>query len=165
MKKKPHNFGNEFWKARTTHGRKKKFTKATLLKGCNEYFQWITDNPLIAAETVKFQGFASLTDVPKMRAMTIQGLCIFLDISDETWANYREDAGFKKVCQYADRIIYQQKFTGAAADLLNPNIIARELGLTDKKEHDLKSTDGSMTPVGINWIPSGGGEDDAQGGH
>jgi hypothetical protein len=30
----------------------------------------------------------------------------------------------------------------------------------DKKVIDLKSTDGSMTPVGINWIPSGGGEGD-----
>jgi uncharacterized ubiquitin-like protein YukD len=30
----------------------------------------------------------------------------------------------------------------------------------DKKVIDLKSTDGSMTPVGINWIPSGGGEDE-----
>jgi hypothetical protein len=31
-------------------------------------------------------------------------------------------------------VILDQKFTGAAADLLNPNIIARDLGLTDKKE-------------------------------
>jgi phage terminase small subunit len=29
----------------------------------------------------------------------------------------------------------------------------------DKKVIDLKSTDGSMTPVGINWIPSGGGDE------
>jgi phage terminase small subunit len=31
----------------------------------------------------------------------------------------------------------------------------------DKKVIDLKSTDGSMTPVGINWIPSGGGDEQA----
>ena len=37
-----------------------------------------------------------------------------------------------------------QKFMGAAADLLNANIISRDLGLADKKDHT--SSDGSMTP-------------------
>ena len=35
-----------------------------------------------------------------------------------------------------------QKFTGASANMLNANIIARDLGLTDKK--DLTSSDGTM---------------------
>jgi hypothetical protein len=30
--------------------------------------------------------------------------------------------------------MYEQKFSGAAAGLLNPNIIARDLGLADKSE-------------------------------
>ncbi|MDC9826565.1 terminase small subunit, partial [Devosia sp. ZB163] len=33
-----------------------------------------------------------------------------------------------------DEIIRAQKFEGAAAGLLNPNIIARDLGLADKQE-------------------------------
>ena len=33
-----------------------------------------------------------------------------------------------------DEIIRTQKFEGASADLLNPNIIARDLGLADKSE-------------------------------
>ena len=41
-------------------------------------------------------------------------------------------------------MIYEQKFTGAAAGLLNPNIIARDLGLADKTDH--ASSDGSMSP-------------------
>jgi len=41
-------------------------------------------------------------------------------------------------------VIYRQKFEGASADMLNPNIIARDLGLADKK--DLSSTDKSMSP-------------------
>ena len=32
------------------------------------------------------------------------------------------------------QIIYTQKFEGSAAGLLNPNIIARDLGLNDKQE-------------------------------
>ena len=35
---------------------------------------------------------------------------------------------------------------GAAADLLNPNIIARDLGLKDVATHEHTSPDGSMTP-------------------
>ena len=34
---------------------------------------------------------------------------------------------------------YNQKFTGAAADLLNANIIARDLGLSDKKEMNVNA--------------------------
>nr|WP_261640834.1 DNA-packaging protein [Erwinia mallotivora] len=41
----------------------------------------------------------------------------------------------------AEQIIYNQKFTGAAADLLNANIIARELGLADKREVQQTVTD------------------------
>ena len=41
-----------------------------------------------------------------------------------------------------EEIIYNQKFTGAAADLLNPNIIARELGLADKQQNEHTGVDG-----------------------
>ena len=40
--------------------------------------------------------------------------------------------------------IYEDKFNGATAGVFQHNIIARDLGLTDKK--DLSSSDGSMTP-------------------
>lgn len=69
-----------------------------------------------------------------MRAMTIDGLCIFLDIARDTWNNYRERQDFLAVCQRVEQIIRTQKFQGAAADLLNPSIIARDLGLADKSE-------------------------------
>lgn len=69
-----------------------------------------------------------------MRAMTIQGLCLFLDISEVTWRDWRTKEDFSFIVSQIERVIYQQKLTGAAADLLNSNIIARELGLSDKKE-------------------------------
>ena len=67
-----------------------------------------------------------------MRAMTIGGLCIFLDIWQNTWTNYRESNDFLRVTDQVEEIIRNQKFSGAAADLLNANIIARDLGLSDK---------------------------------
>lgn len=129
--------GNRFWEARATHGRKKKYLSADdLWKQCCEYFEWVEDNPLWEAETVKFQGESKLTQVPKMRAMTIAGLCLFLDISEDTWARYRDDKDLSGVVSRAEQIIYTQKFSGAAADLLNPNIIARDLGLRESTKHE-----------------------------
>jgi hypothetical protein len=81
-----------------------------------------------------YQGVVVQEPVAKMRAMTIGGLCIFLDIDEVTWRRWREVEDFCTVVSRAEQIIYQQKFTGAAADLLNPNIIARDLGLADKQE-------------------------------
>ena len=140
--------GNQFWKARSKHGRNRLFASADLLwEACCEYFQWVEDNPLLEMKPFAYQGVVIQEPVAKMRAMTINGLCLFLDIDETTWRAWREVDDFSTVVSKAEKIIYEQKFTGAAADLLNPNIIARDLGLADKK--DLGSSDGSMTPRGI----------------
>ena len=140
--------GNQFWKARSKHGRNRLFASAELLwEACCEYFQWVEDNPLLEMKPFAYQGVVIQEPVAKMRAMTINGLCLFLDIDETTWRAWREVDDFSTVVSKAEKIIYEQKFTGAAADLLNPNIIARDLGLADKK--DLGSSDGSMSPVTV----------------
>lgn len=127
--------GNQFWKQRSTHGKKPTFeTPEALESACYEYFQWIEDNPLRAAELVKYQGKGKVKTVPVMRAMTESGLCIFLDISTDTWRNYKSKVDYLEVTNKVVDVIYNQKFAGAAAGLLNANIIARDLGLTDKQE-------------------------------
>lgn len=128
--------GNQFWKARASHGRKAIFSDPEKMwEAAQEYFQWVEDNPLLASELVKFQGEAKVATVPKMRAMTLEGLCIFLDIGTQTWRDYKSNEDFSVVMTRIEEIIRSQKFAGAAADLLNANIIARDLGLSDKKEH------------------------------
>jgi hypothetical protein len=72
--------------------------------------------------------------VAKMRAATIFGLCVHLGIGQQTWADYRKRPDFSGVCDYAENMIRDQKFAGAAADLLNPVIIARDLGLREGLE-------------------------------
>lgn len=44
---------------------------------------------------------------------------------------------FSRIITHVRQIIYRQKFEGAAAGFLNPNIIARDLGLSEssKTEH------------------------------
>lgn len=128
--------GNKFWEVRSSHGRKPIFAGPDLLwVACEEYFEWVDANPLYEDKIISFQGVATHVPTAKMRAMTINGLCLFLDISLQGWANYKTREDFVEVCTRAEHFIREQKFTGAAADLLNANIIARDLGLADRQEH------------------------------
>lgn len=138
--------GNQFWKARAKHGRDKLFASAELLlESCHEYFEWVEANPLWEYKVTQYQGIPVSMEVPKMRAMTIGGLCIFLDIDRSTWTDWKTDKDFSAVVSQVEEVIRDQKLTGAAADLLNTNIIAREIGLSEKTEstHKLIQDDGS----------------------
>jgi hypothetical protein len=127
--------GNQFWHVRGSHGRNPIFESPDdLWNACVEYFQWVEDNPLWEDNLVTFQGNAKHEPVAKMRAMTIVGLCLFLNISRNTWRAYREKEEFLGTVERVDSIILTQKFEGAAANLLNANIIARDLGLADRQE-------------------------------
>jgi len=128
--------GNRFWEARSSHGRAPKFEDAQALwDACCQYFEWVENNPLWEDKPFSYQGVVIENTIVKMRAMTLDGLHLFLDITDQTWHNYKQRGDdFLEVIQKAEKIIRYQKFTGAAADLLNANIIARDLGLADKKE-------------------------------
>lgn len=130
--------GNQFWKVRSSHGAKPKFENADdLWEACTEYFEWVEQNPLYEDKLVTFQGAATHEPVAKMRAMTIGGLCIFLDIDDATWQDWRKNRkDLSTIITRVECIIRAQKFEGASADLLNPNIIARDLGLADVKKHE-----------------------------
>lgn len=130
------DMGEAFWKANSSYGRKPKFkTPADLLKAACEYFEWVKTNPLYEAKLVAFQGNAKIARLPKMRAMTIIGLCSFLDITVQNWCEYSARENYSDVCMRISNAIKQQKFEGAAAEMLNPSIIARDLGLADKREH------------------------------
>jgi hypothetical protein len=127
--------GNQFWKVRSSHGRDKIFsTPEVLWDAACEYFEWVENNPLMEEKAFHFQGAVVKDSVCKMRAMTISGLCLFLGIGAQTLRDYENDEDFSAVIRDIKTIIYEQKFSGAAADLLNPNIIARDLGLSDKQD-------------------------------
>ena len=132
---------NDFWKVRSTHGRRPKFeTPEMLADACEQYFEWTAENPLYEMKPFAYQGAVVQEPVAKMRAMTIGGLCLFLDITEATWHGWKSEKSplyrpdLIDVITRAETIIRKQKFEGAAADLLNANIIARDLGLADKSE-------------------------------
>lgn len=135
--------GNKFWLARSTHGRNPIFSDPEQLRNaCYEYFEWVENNPLYEEKIFHAQGIITKDTVTKMRAMTISGLCLFLDICENTWANYKKQPDFFSITLEVEKVIYNQKFTGASADLLNANIIARELGLADKQQNEHTGVDG-----------------------
>lgn len=135
---KPHRFlpGNRFWEARSSAGAKPRFADGDALwAACVEYFEWVEANPLYEDKIISYEGTATHVPVAKMRAMTLAGLCLFLDIDRTTFADWkRTRPDLSPVVTRAETVIYSQKFAGAAADLLNANIIARDLGLSDKSE-------------------------------
>lgn len=151
--------GHDYWKIRTKHGRDKKFsTPKKLLDACNEYFEWCINNPFEEQHIVNKQWYEyeeydtvddegnpitktrkithpySIATTTKMRPFTIEGLCNFIDISVEGFKLYEQRHNFIGVTTRVRQIIWNQKFEGAAAGFLNHNIIARDLGLIDKKD-------------------------------
>lgn len=131
--------GNEFWKLRSKHGRDTLFTSPEMMwEAACEYFQWCEDNPLYEKDWVGKDAYE--VDKPKMRPFTMQGLCRYLDCNTEYFRQFGDNLkegqeGFSRIITRIKETIYEQKFTGAAAGFLNPNIIARDLGLTDKTDN------------------------------
>jgi hypothetical protein len=143
--------GNQFWKiAAARIGRPLSFrTPADLWAACCEYFAWVDKHPLHEAQAFAYQGRVTLKSLPKMRAMTIGALCLYLGVEEKTWRNYRGRKDFLPVITRAESIIRAQKFEGAAAELLSPTIIARDLGLADKTVLDGKVETGAHEALAV----------------
>lgn len=147
--------GNQFWKIRSKHGRDKLFASEKLLwAAACEYFEWCDTNPFLEdnIEKVKINGVGEeLKRVPlsRLRPYTLHGLCGYLDCSTSYFREFKSNPpkdsdDFLTVIVRIEEVIYNQKFSGAAAGFLNANIISRDLGLADKSEvkSDVTISDG-----------------------
>lgn len=107
-----------------------------VLKKVIDYFQWLEANPLSDTRLVSFEGESKLELIPKPRAATLQGLCIFLGISRDTWGKWRRGLrpDLQPIIQFAEDFMWDSKFAHAAAGLMNPTVIMRDLGLADRSE-------------------------------
>ena len=138
--------GNKFWEQRSKHGRDKLFSSPEVLweEAC-KYFDWCEENPLLeeTIQILKVNGIGDemkRVDLAKMHPYTWTGLEYFLDI--ESLRDYKKNEKYKDFSQVISRIekiIYTQKFEGAAAGFFNANIISRDLGLADKQEQKQES--------------------------
>jgi hypothetical protein len=127
-KPRPDMIGNQYWKLAHNWRKPKKYTPDELLDKANEYAKWCEANPLMEHKAF---GNGTVVQLPHMRAMTIQGFCLFANMSVSTWQEYEKDEAYSSIITHVRGIFFSQKFEGAAADMLNANIIARELGLAD----------------------------------
>lgn len=139
--------GNQYWKIRSKSGRDKKYTPRALLRKANEYFEFCVDNPLYKTEVVRGKDGAELVEVPVMRVFSIEGFCVFADISVPTFYSYSQQEDFIKVTTRIRNTIENQQMEGASANLLNANIIARRLGLVDRHDHTTGGEKIQYTPI------------------
>lgn len=132
--------GNEFWRIRSSHGRDKLFESPELLwEAATEYFKWCDENPFEEEQLFAYQGDVNKASAEKKRPYTLHGLCIYLDCGTSYFRNFKREErqnkeAFMRVINLIEEIIYEQKFSGAAAGFFNSNIIARDLGLKEKSD-------------------------------
>lgn len=128
-------WGNQLWKRRTPFQRSMFKNPVELYAAVLAYFEWVEANPLKKSVHAFYEGIPTFAEVPLMRAMSLRGLCAHLGTSIKTWIGWRKERpDLEDVMEWAEAIIYEQKFTGAAAGLLNANLVSRDLGLADKSE-------------------------------
>ena len=96
-------------------------TQEALWEAAVEYFEWVEENPYIEERTAGISYGAVVKDtLPKLRPMTIRGLCLFIGISTVTWMEYKKQGHmFTGTCRQIEDVIYDQKFGGAAAGFFN----------------------------------------------
>lgn len=143
--------GNQFWKLRSKHGRDKLFESPDILwEAACEYFAWCESHPLME---IDYRGKdLERIELPKMRAFTWAGLELYIDIHRlRDYKSNEKYKDFSPVIDQIEKVIYEQKFTGAAAGFLNPNIIARDLGLSDKTDAKVEHS-GDVIFKGMNVI-------------
>lgn len=130
--------GNQFWKLRSKHGRDKLFADASLLwEAATEYFEWCDGHPWNKTD---FKGKdVELVLIPTARPYSLSGLCLYLGCNSAYFRTFKAqmpegEEDFNTVISRIEEVIYTQQFEGATVGAYNANIIARNLGLADKKE-------------------------------
>jgi DNA-packaging protein gp3 len=129
--------GNQYYKLAHNWKKPKRYQPDELLDKANEYAKWCEENPLYE---MKVFGTGVKINVPKMRAMTFQGFSLFANIALSTLKDYETQEAYSAIMSHIRSLFFSQKFEGAAAEQLNPNIIARELGLSEKTDNKTEIT-------------------------
>ena len=129
--------GNEFWKLRSRHGRKKIVeSPEIMLEAIYEFLEIKSNETLSKPEMIKSGDNAGAqVDLKTKDYPTIQELAHFLGfMTIQSWYDYKNYKGFSEVITHAQEIIYSWKIKGAVVNAYNMSIVARELGLADKTE-------------------------------
>lgn len=127
------------------------------MKAVVDYFKWCEEHPLLEEQVFQYKGCIVRADKGKMRPFTKQGLATYLGIPVSRLDGYKKRGGeWAETVEIIEQVMYDQKFSGAAAGLLNAGIITRDLGLTDKQETTLAGAAGGE-PITFNIMPVAAG--------
>jgi len=128
-------------------GNNKKYeTPELLLDRCLDYFEDVDNNPSVSHEiTTTNKGSQTTKEVYKKNPYTLEGLCVFLRLY--SLRDYRGRPEFSQVFSFIDKVIYNNKFSGASRGDFSATIIARDLGLTEKTDNKNENinTEAKMT--------------------
>lgn len=125
--------GNELWR-RALHARRQYNTPEELWAAAQAYFEWALANALREerAQLWAAAGKYVRDHANKLRAFTIAGFCLHAGVSREWFYSVSKTSPeFKDVIELIRDVIWEQKFTAAAAGLLDVSIISRELNLAE----------------------------------
>lgn len=130
----PFHKGNQVWRLRKKNGSVTKYQPGELLDKFEEYVDYCLRNPLQELQLVKFKEHYEEADVAKMRAMSVKGFCTFAGISESTFNYYKRKLDLAEEAELIQLYCENAQYEGAAAGLLQHQIVARMIGLADKKE-------------------------------
>jgi hypothetical protein len=91
-----------------------------------------------------------------MRAGTMKGMFLHIGMRQDTWSSIKTGKSkphLLPVVEFAEALMYDRKYNGAAADLLNATMIMRDLGISEKTEISgpnggpIETIDNKMTPA------------------
>ena len=140
--------GNNFWKLRSKHGRDKIIeSPEVMLDAIYEFLELKSEETIEKPEAIKSGDNAGTQfDLKFKDYPTLSELAHFLGFKTlKTWYNYKNDKDFLQVITHAEEIFSTWKLKGAAIGVYNHSIVARDLGLADKKE--LTGKDGGAIEV------------------
>jgi hypothetical protein len=121
-------------------------TPGEFLEKAYDYFKWCDENPWYKKEAIKGgDKVGTIIEIPTQRPYTVEGMCVFIGITRKTFTElYSVRKDFIPVTTHAREVIEANQLEGAIVGAYNPNIIARKLGLADKKEISADNT--------ITWV-------------
>jgi hypothetical protein len=142
--------GHPLWGNPLNH---KKLTPEELWTGACEYFDWCNENPWRKQDFIKGGDSAGqIVELKTVRPYSISGLCIYLNISMDTFENYAKKDGYETyfgICSHIKHIIDTQHFEGGMVGTFNANIVTRKLGLAEKT--DITSDGKPLQRTVIKW--------------
>jgi hypothetical protein len=146
------HLGNNY--ARGNSGKPKNFkTPDDLWNAFVEYQEWAKAHPWYRYEPIKTGDEAgTCIPVPVGRPLTIDGFCIFCDITNDSFIDYGKNESHKEFFYIQGKIkkeIYNHKLEGAAVGNYNANIIARDLGLREKTDVELSGETKTKVVISI----------------